>query len=299
MIPIQNQTPRHPNPKLWTVLFWGLTLVAAGLIGWKFFASQEQPMESKILTVFITCLICAVLFRWIRKKANHPAIDRWTQEAIEWSDTGISAVLLAFFIMAFLVQAFKIPSGSMQPTLQIGDHLFVNKFIYGIQIPFTLKKAWNFKDAKRFEVVIFLCPPEALSEEEKENGIKKDFIKRAIGLPGDTIEIKDKVLFINGEKVQDSHAHFFHPFIYRRPKLWNTPEDYQKSWEKGQFVNLPVDAVRDNFGPIRVPENHLFVMGDNRDGSFDSRFWGPLPMKFLKGRALLVYWPLNRLGSIH
>ncbi|MBI1979619.1 MAG: signal peptidase I [Elusimicrobia bacterium] len=225
-------------------------------------------------------------------------MERWTREAIEWSDTAISAILLSFLIMAFILQAFKIPSGSMQPTLQIGDHLFVNKFIYGSQLPFTQKKLWNFKEVKRFDVIVFLCPPQALSEEERKENLKKDFIKRAIGLPGDTVQIKDKVLIINGEKVSDTRAHFFLPTIYPRPNLWRTQEDYQKSWEKGDFVYLPVEAVRDNFGPVRVPAGHIFVMGDNRDGSFDSRFWGPLPEKYLKGKAWLVYWPFSRMQMI-
>jgi len=284
--------------KLLNLLFWVLVLCAVSVIGWKFFGSQEQQMETKILFVFTTFLLGAVLFRWIQKKSDDQRLERWTSEAIEWSDTGVSAVLLAFFIMSFIVQAFKIPSGSMQPTLQIGDHLFVNKFIYGTQLPFTLKKLWTLKPVQRYDVVVFLCPPTALSEEDRRLDIKKDFIKRAIGLAGDTIEIRNKVLYINGEKANDPNGSFMHPLVYPRPQIWNSQEDYQKSWQKGEFVYLPIEAVRDNFGPVRVPEHHYFVMGDNRDGSFDSRFWGPLPEQYLKGRASMVYWPFNRFKVI-
>ena len=280
-------------------LFWAVSGSAIAVIGWKFFGSQEQPMETKILTVFLTFSLCALIFRWIRKKTAGDRLTRLANEAIEWSDTGISAVFLAFIIMAFILQAFKIPSGSMQPTLLIGDHLFVNKFVYGTQVPFTLKKLWNFKDVKRSDVVVFLCPPNALSEEDRKHDVKKDFIKRAIGLPGDVIEVRNKVLHVNGVKVDDPQAHFGQPFIFPRLNLWKTKEEYQRNWQNGEFVFLPTEAVRDNFGPVTVPEKSIFVLGDNRDGSFDSRFWGPLPAKYLKGRAWVVYWPIKRFKAIH
>lgn len=280
------------------IIFWIIVLISLAVIGFKFFASQEQPMETKILFVFITFVFCSVLFRWIKKQSTDSRLHQWTQEAMEWSDTGISAVLLAFVIMAFILQAFKIPSGSMQPTLLIGDHLFVNKFIYGTQIPFTLKKVWNLKKIKRFDVVVFLCPPHALSDDEREKNVKKDFIKRAIGLPGDILEVKDKVIYINGEKINDPYGNVTSMEIFPKHQFWKTQQEYQEHWERGEFVYLPVEAVRDNFGPIQVPPQHYFVVGDNRDGSFDSRFWGPLPEKYLKGKAWIVYWPPSRFGSI-
>lgn len=276
--------------KFLKIIFWLLTGAAVGMILWKFFGSQEQPMETKILYVFLTFVFCAIAFRQIRKRAQEAPLLRRCNEAIEWWDTGISAVLLAFFIMSFVLQAFKIPSGSMKPTLLIGDHLFVNKFIYGSQIPFTLKKLWSLKKVKRFDVVVFLAPPSALSAEERRLDVKKDFIKRAIGLPGDVIEIKNKMLYINGEKAADRNGYFVDPSTYSNARLWDSQERYEKSWQQGEFVYLPAAAVRDNFGPVKVPADHFFVMGDNRDESFDARFWGPLPEKYLKGKAWLVYW---------
>ena len=285
--------------KLLSFIFWLVTCAALGMVVYKFFGSLEQPMEWKILTVFITFAIWGVILRWIRKKSTDEQLGRWVAEGIEWADTGVSAVFLAFIIMAFILQAFKIPSGSMQPTLLIGDHLFVNKFIYGPQVPFTLKRIWHYKDVQRYDVVVFLCPPQALSESDRKEDVKKDFIKRCIGLPGDTIEIRDKVLFINGRKADDTHGHFSDPAVKSRMNLFKTREEYQARWQNGEFVYMQSEWIRDNFGPVTVPPGSFFVMGDNRDGSFDSRFWGPLSKQYLKGRAWLVYWPVTRFKVIH
>src|SRR3989337_2117535 len=156
------------------------------------------------------------------------------------------AVLLAIVIRTFVIQAFKIPSGSMIPTLDIGDHILVSKFIYGIRIPFT--------DIKIFD---FIYP-----EDEK-----KDFIKRVIGVPGDKIELKNKEVYINSEKLTEKYI------VHQDPHT--KPKEYEP---------------RDNTGPIIVPPDSLFVMGDNRDQSYDSRYWGFVKMNKVKGRAFIIYW---------
>jgi signal peptidase I len=167
------------------------------------------------------------------------------------------AILLALFIRTFVVQAFKIPSGSMLPTLLIGDHLLVNKFIYGIRVPFTGKILVPIKKPAQGDVVVFRFP--------KDRSI--DYIKRVVGTPGDTVEIKDKKVFINQKPIDDSHAHVSSPSV------------------------LSANASpRDNFGPILVPENRIFVMGDNRDNSYDSRFWGFVDQKDVLGKAFILYW---------
>jgi signal peptidase I len=184
------------------------------------------------------------------------------------------AILLALFIRTFIVQAFKIPSGSMLPTLLIGDHLLVNKFIYGIRVPFTGKILIPIVDPSKGDVVVFKFP--------KDRSV--DYIKRVVGTPGDTVEIKNKKVFVNGIAVDDPHAHVSSPAIL----------DAQSS-------------PRDNFGPILVPENRIFVMGDNRDNSYDSRFWGFVDQKDILGKAFILYWSwdidkalfsLDRLKSI-
>ncbi|MFT5701054.1 MAG: signal peptidase I [Desulforhopalus sp.] len=167
------------------------------------------------------------------------------------------AILLALFIRTFIVQAFKIPSGSMLPTLLIGDHLLVNKFIYGIRVPFSGKILVPIVDPSKGDVVVFKFP--------KDRSI--DYIKRVVGTPGDTIEIKNKKVFVNGIAADDTHAHVSSPAVL----------DAQAS-------------PRDNFGPILVPENRIFVMGDNRDNSYDSRFWGFVDQKDVLGKAFILYW---------
>ena len=167
------------------------------------------------------------------------------------------AILLALFIRTFIVQAFKIPSGSMLPTLLIGDHLLVNKFIYGIRVPFSGKIIVPIVDPSKGDVVVFKFP--------KDRSI--DYIKRVVGTPGDTVEIKNKKVFVNGIAAEDPHAHLSSPAIL----------DAQKS-------------PRDNFGPILVPEDLIFVMGDNRDNSYDSRFWGFVDQKDILGKAFILYW---------
>jgi len=175
----------------------------------------------------------------------------------EYIEAFAVAIVLALFIRTFVVQAFKIPSGSMEPTLLVGDHILVNKFIYGEHIPFTDLKFLDFRDPKRGEIIVFVYPKDE----------SKDFIKRVIGVEGDTVEIKDKKLFINGQPFDDPYGHF-----------------------KDNAIIPGHVQPRDNFGPITVPEDSIFVMGDNRDRSADSRFWGFVRLNQVKGKAFLIYW---------
>ncbi len=171
----------------------------------------------------------------------------------------VIAIVLALFIRSFVVQAFKIPSGSMEPTLLIGDHILVNKFIYGITIPFTDNKIFRFNKPKRNDVIVFIYPLDP----------SKDFIKRVVGIEGDKIQIKNKKIFINDKPFNDKHGFYC---------------------DKKIMSGLGVGANRDNFGPVTVPPDCLFVMGDNRDKSYDSRFWGFVAMNKVKGKAFLIYW---------
>jgi signal peptidase I len=218
---------------------------------------------------------------------------------LEWVETSYSAIILAAVIMYAVIQAFKIPSGSMENTLLIGDHLFVNKFIYGIRVPFTDKRIFKLRDVRHDEIVVFEAPQTAiLSPDEREQHVRKDFIKRAIGLPGDEIQIKDKHIYVNGQLQSEPFTIFKDPSVWPSALQHMDRPAYQKLWESGELSQYRREEVGDNFGPITVPAGTYFVMGDNRDGSFDSRFWGPMPNRLLKGKAWIVYWPFNRAKVI-
>lgn len=175
----------------------------------------------------------------------------------EYAEAIIIALVLALFIRTFIVQAFKIPSGSMLPTLKIGDHILVNKFIYGIKLPFAGTVLVPVKEPKPNDIVVFKFPRDP----------KLDYIKRVIAVAGDTIEVRDKKISINGKPFEDLHG------VHTDPRV------------------LPASSSpRDNFGPVTVPEDHIFVMGDNRDNSFDGRFWGFVDLKAVRGKAFLIYW---------
>ncbi len=173
----------------------------------------------------------------------------------------VVAVILALFIRAFVVQAFKIPSGSMKETLLVGDHILVNKFIYGIKIPLIQKTLIPIKKPQRGDVIVFRFPEDP----------DKDFIKRVIAVEGDVVEIRDKQVYVNGKPLKCDHAVFKDPHII--------PGDIQP---------------RDNFGPVKVPPGSLFVMGDNRDHSYDSRFWGFVDLDAVKGKAFMIYWSWDK-----
>jgi signal peptidase I len=179
----------------------------------------------------------------------------------EYIESIIIAILIALFIRTFIICAYKIPSRSMVPTLLVGDHILVNKFIYGVKIPLLRRTIIPVREPKRGEIVVFIFP----------NDRSKDFIKRVIGVGGDKIEIKNKKIFINDLEFKDSYGIYSDSLIL--------PKSMQP---------------RDNFGPVIVPEKSIFVMGDNRDESLDSRFWGFVDLKDVEGKAIIIYWSWNR-----
>jgi signal peptidase I len=183
----------------------------------------------------------------------------------EYSEAFVVAVILAILIRGILVQAFKIPSSSMETTLLVGDHILVNKFIYGIRIPFTSDRWPAFKNPQRGDVIVFIFPEDRT----------KDFIKRVVGVAGDTIEVRNKQVYINGKPEHNPHARYADPSI------------------------IPAGASRrDNMPPLKVPPDRLFVMGDNRDYSLDSRFWGTVPVEDVRGSAFLIYYSAGNFPGI-
>jgi len=188
----------------------------------------------------------------VQERQEPPLPERKVREKSvirQYTEAFLIAILLALVIRTFVVQAFKIPSGSMLPTLQIGDHLLVNKFLY-----------W-FTDPQRGDVIVFKFP----QDEER------DFIKRVIALPGDKVEVRGKRVYVNDKPVQESYA------VHLDPSMQENPH-----------------SPRDNFAPVQAPSGQLFMMGDNRDYSMDSRFWGFLDIKKIKGKAFIIYWSWDR-----
>ncbi len=179
----------------------------------------------------------------------------------EYAESIIIAVILALIIRTFIVQAFKIPSGSMEDTLAIGDHILVSKFIYGTKIPFTSTRLLKIRDPRRGDVIVFEYPEDP----------SKDFIKRVIGTPGDEVQVINKKVFVNGKPYENPHE------VHKEKEI--IPKEQNQ---------------RDNFGPVKVPENSYFVMGDNRDRSYDSRFWGFVTNDKIKGLAFIKYWSWDK-----
>ena len=182
----------------------------------------------------------------------------------EYIEPIVIAIVIALFIRAVIVQAFKIPSSSMEPTLQVGDYILVNKFIYGIRIPYSdkivgeSKKLFKWRNIRRGDVVVFIFPKDR----------KKDFIKRVIGTEGEEVEIIHNKIYIDGRLVDDPWGHFM----------------------------MPRSSIED-YGPVKVPEGSLFVMGDNRDNSQDSRFWGFVKINEVKGKAFIIYFSWDRYAQ--
>jgi len=182
----------------------------------------------------------------------------------EYVEPIVIAILIALFIRTFIVQAFKIPSSSMEPTLQVGDHLLVNKFIYGIKIPFMDTKYFQFRKPQRGDIVVFIYPKDR----------SKDFIKRVLGTEGEKIEIVRNKIYINDQLIDDPWGHYDE----RNPAV-----KYLQPMER--------------FGPVVVPKGSFFVLGDNRDNSQDSRFWGYVNFSEVKGKAFIIYFSWDRYAQ--
>jgi signal peptidase I len=178
----------------------------------------------------------------------------------EYFESIVIAVILALFVRTWVVQAFKIPTGSMENNLLVGDHLLVNKFRYGPTALDIERAVMPIAPIRRGEVVVFKYPEDP----------ERDFIKRVIGLPGETLEVRQKKVYVNGTPLEEPYVHFLQP--------------------AGAYGEFAAFDVREQYGPVTVPAGHYFVMGDNRDNSQDSRYWGFLPREYIKGKALVVYW---------
>jgi len=185
----------------------------------------------------------------------------------EYAESLIIAVVLALFVRTWVFQAFKIPTGSMEPNLLVGDHLIVNKMIFSPAVTGLERALLPHREIRRGDVMVFKYPEEP----------ERDFIKRVIGLPGDRLELRRKTIYINGEPLVEPYAHF-------------TESPSESAGVTGD--------LREFYGPVSVPAGQYFMMGDNRDNSQDSRYWGLLPAHYVKGKALFIYFSFEEGSSL-
>ena len=261
-------------------------LIILGLSAWGFVYSYKNPN--------------------LRSQIIHTDLD--------WANTVYFAGFVASIIMFFFVQAFKIPSASMYNTLKIGDHLFVNKAVYGFRIPLTDVRFFQTRPVAKGDIIVFSFP--ATTKTQINCGgyqYGRDYVKRVVALPGDKVEIKQGQLYINDQEEPLRGYEIFRVKERTKPiiKVANSTENvaqdglpivsptvYQTLWEGHKLEHELGMSLRDNFGPVVVPANSYFAMGDNRDDSCDSRFWGPVPFKNIKGVAWFIHWPLTRIRLI-
>lgn len=233
---------------------------------------------------------------------KHLAFARKSASREYFESIGI-AVLVAVILRLFVVEAFKIPSESMVPTLMVGDHIFVSKYRYGLSLPIVNTRLVRFAKPRHGEVIVFVKPPGtpqpmSLFQGDQEDMAGTDFIKRIIGLPGDRVEMKEDILYVNGQMIPRcrvgmssfrTRVHFDDTWRDGQAELW-----IEKHGDYRYTIAETVNGYKDSFGPFEVPENRVFVLGDNRDNSNDSRYWGTVPIDNIKGRAMFIWWSNRR-----
>ena len=203
--------------------------------------------------------------------SGEPAI-RFRSRAREYAEAILVAIIFALFARTFLFQAFQVPTSSMEKTVLVGDHLIVNKFIFAPHADNLLARVLPYRRVRRGDVIVFKFPDDP----------RRDFIKRTVALPDETVEIRDKVVYIEGSRLEETRVYHSDEHVW--PDEPEVPESYRR---------------RDQARPFTVPPDSYFALGDNRDESSDSRFWGPVPASYLKGRALFVYWSFPLEPSAH
>jgi len=261
-------------------------------------SSQSLPFSYVVIILLIT--LGYTTFKYFEaNKAGENKKQKIIAANLDWAQTVYFAAFFASVVMFFFLQAFRIPSASMRNTLLEGDNLFVNKAYYGMRLPFVKQNIVKFHDVQRGDIIIFRFP--AKDKEQSNCGepqYGRDFVKRVIALPGEKVEVKDQKIYINDKELPPQDYAIFSDHDEQLILNPFTQEEYQKIWEDRKLEKYLGITLRDSFGPVIVPEDQYFAMGDNRDFSCDSRFWGPVPKENIKGKAWLLHWPLNRFRII-
>ncbi len=296
----------------WHALFYAIAAFSCAMILTMVFDGRTKVIAvwahalrvGDLIPAFSFSIVAAGVGFWRAWSRGDSVASRrfYLDDDLEWADTVFSSALLAWVLMTFLMQAFKIPSGSMERTLLIGDHLFVNKFIYGIRVPLWGRRILSLRGVQRGDVMVFEFPVTDPRETHcgKINA-GENFIKRVVGLPGEVVEVTGGKVLINGKIMSDEfYAQWGDQF--RQPESVYAkeipPERYQELWQSHKLARALGDVQRDYFGPVRVPAGSYFMMGDNRDHSCDSRYWGPVDQHFIKGKAWFIYWPPSRMQVV-
>ena len=254
------------------------------------------------LLLVVTGIVAAIERFWLRKRRSPEARVPWW---IEYPVSFFPVILIVFLLRSFLVEPFKIPSGSMLPTLLIGDFILVNKYTYGIRLPVVNVKVLDVSQPERGEVMVFRFP--------KNTSV--DYIKRVIGVPGDVVAYKDKRLHVNGKPVPASPEGTFHDIEpglnmvqFQRLREHLGSHDYYtlnrverpplNLTDVERFPHRDNCVYNDQGFTCKVPPGHYFMMGDNRDSSSDSRYWGFVPDRNIVGKAFMIWWNFDELGRI-
>ncbi len=268
------------------------------------FVMNGGPGSSYPKDKFFILEIGVVVFSLYRlakmSSADEETRDKIIKSDLDWCNTVYFAGFVASVIMFFFLQAFKIPSASMRNTLVEGDHLFVNKAAYGFRVPFTNKRLGQREDVKQGDIIVFKFPAKNRYQVNcgMESQYGRDFVKRVIAMPGDTVEVKEGRPWVNGKELPQQPYERYENVTRQEGPINDDPALYQRIWQNHQLDNYVGAELRDSFGPVTVPPNSYFVMGDSRDNSCDSRFWGPVPMENIKGKAWFIHWPPSKMGLI-
>ncbi|MGH9367586.1 MAG: signal peptidase I [Thermoanaerobaculia bacterium] len=209
------------------------------------------------------------------EKKKETSVAQRHSSSREWYESLLVAGIFVLFVRTFVVQTYQVPTGSMEKTILVGDHLLVNKFAYAPRLP-ALAGPLPYRDVRRGDIIVFKKPGDDVNPGNV-------LVKRAVAGPGQTVQLRDKALTVDGQPADGPHVQHIYPDLYRR----TDPEASE------------MGVLRDQFGPFPVPAGHYFGMGDNRDNSLDSRFWGPIPRANVFGRPFLIYWSYEAEPNSH